>query len=570
MTRRALYSAFSLLFLGTGVFSQGTFIPPLKIPVSLSANFGEIRSDHYHSGIDFKTEGVTGKEVVACADGFVYLILVSPVGFGKAIYIRHNNGYSTVYAHLERYNDEIDTYVEYQQYLNKSYAVSIYPPATRFQVKQGQIIGYSGNTGGSSGPHLHFEVRKSDGEKPVNPMLFDFGIVDNLKPMIERLAVIPAAEGTVINNRNSKIILNVAGNDGNYYLPGGNEINITGTAGFGITSHDLINNSSNKFGINALELFIDSIPWFEYEINQFSFSETRYINAHIDYESYIRYNYDIDRAFVLPNDKLSLYKSYMNNGLFEFTDGKTHNIKLVATDGRNNKSVLTFKVKAGIQAGAYKKTTDDDSVVMPFGIENKFKTSNAEITIPKGALYDTLRFKYSEVVSGNRFFRTIYEIHNRYTPVQVPFTLSLKPDTIISGMESKLIIVRVNERGMISGAGGAYNNGFVTGSISSFGSYAVAIDTVPPVIRANGLVDNADLSQRTELRLWITDNLSGIKDYTGMIDGKWVLFEYDAKNNLIFYRFDQQKTTKGTNHRLELTVSDNKNNVTYLARSFYW
>lgn len=568
--RHALLLALIFVLPFMAATSQDIFIPPLRIPVSLSANFGELRSDHFHSGIDLKTQGVIGKEVVSCADGFVYLIMVSPVGFGKAIFVRHPMGYSTVYAHLDRYNDEIDEYIKNLQYQNKSYSVTVYPPSARFQVRQGQIIGYSGNTGGSSGPHLHFEVRKSDGEKPINPMLFDFGIEDNLKPMIERLAVFPATAGTLINNRTDKIILNVTGGNGNYFLPDNRVIYISGTAGFGITSHDLINNSSNKFGINSIELFIDSIPWFDYEINQFSFSETRYINAHVDYDAYVRYNYDIDKAFVLPNDNLSLYKSFMNNGLFDFTDGKQHTVKIVATDGRNNKSSLSFLVKAGLPSDMRKSIPEEGTVVMPYGSENVFKSPRAEVVIPAGALYDTLLFRYSEVVSKNRFFRTIHEIHNRYTPVHKPYRLSIKPDTILPGLESKLLIVRVNERGMISGAGGTFKNGFVTADLSSFGSYAVSIDTVAPVIRANGLVPNADISQRSELRLWITDNLSGIKDYTGLIDGKWVLFEYDPKNNLIFYRFDPQKTARGTRHNLEVTVSDNKNNISTLRSEFYW
>ncbi len=569
MGRRELITAVLLLIFYNGLSAQTDFIPPLKIPLSLSANFGELRADHYHSGIDIKTQGVIGKEVVASADGFVYLIMVSPVGFGKAIFIRHPNGYSTVYGHLDRYNPEIEGYVKNQQYQNRSYAVTIYPPPSRFPVRKGQLIGYSGNTGGSSGPHLHFETRKSDGEKPVNPLMFDFGIEDNLSPRIERLAIYPASDETLVNNRNSRIILGVTGSNGNYSLPEGTEITINGTAGFGITSHDLINNTSNKFGINALELIIDSIPWFQYEVNQFSFSETRYINAHVDYDAFVRYNYDIDRLFVMPNDKLSLYKGYMNNGLYDFNDGRRHYITIIARDGKNNESRLSFKVNPG-PAYSGVKESQDDAVIMPFGKDNTLKSANAIVTIPSGALYDTLHFRYSEINSGNRFFRKVYEIHNRYTPLQIPFRLSLKPDTVIPGLESRLLIVSINERGMISGVGGSYENGFVSGDVSTFGKYAVAIDTVAPAIKANGLVPGADLSQRQELRLWITDNLSGIKSYSGTVDGKWVLFEYDAKNNLIFYRFDTTKTTRGTNHKLNVTVSDNKNNIKVLNTDFYW
>jgi hypothetical protein len=338
----------SILFISTLVNAQkgqNLLISPLKIPLSLSASFGELRADHFHSGIDIKTQGVTGKEVVASDDGYVYLLLVSPGGFGRAIFIRHPSGYSTVYAHLDRYAPDIEEYVKTKQYENKSFSITIYPPEEKFIVKKGETIAFSGNSGSSSGPHLHYEVRKTNGEKPVNPLLFDFGIDDNLKPVIERLAIYPGSANTNINGRSERVFLNPTGADGNYFLPDNTELRINGSAGFGVTCYDFMNNTPNRFGINSLELQIDSIPWFSYEINEFSFYETRFINAHIDYNASIQNNIDIERTFVLPNDKLSLYKNYMNNGLFDFTDNKSHIVKIIAADGSKNKSVLSFIIK---------------------------------------------------------------------------------------------------------------------------------------------------------------------------------------------------------------------------------
>jgi murein DD-endopeptidase MepM/ murein hydrolase activator NlpD len=564
---------FGLLFnsLSFGQTDKNLFIPPLKIPISLSANFGELRADHFHSGVDIMTQGVTGKEVIASAEGYVYLILVSPGGFGKAIFIRHPSGYSTVYCHLDRYSPEIEEYVISQQYQNKSYAVTIYPPNNRFRIAQGQIIGYSGNTGGSSGPHLHFEVRKSEGEKPVNPLLFNFGIEDNMKPVFEHLAIYPASVNTTINGRNGNLYLNLTGADGNYFLPDDTELRINGPAGFGITSYDYMNNTAGRFGINSIELLIDSVPWFSYEINEFSFYETRYINAHIDYEAAKKNNVEIERTFVLPNDKLSLYKGLINNGLYDFGDNKSHIVTIIVQDGSNNKSVLSFNVKPAPPKTSISGEIKDTSFrIMPFGKSNFFVSDGVKVSIPSGALYDTLYFRYSKSYGNGKLLSDIHHIHDRFTPVQKAYSVSIKPDSIPPAKSSKLLITEIDDKMKQSAVGGTFSDGFITADVLSFGSFAVAADTVPPVISANGLSEDSDLTGKKDIRIKITDDLSGIKGYIGTIDGNWALFEYDAKNDLIFYKFDPQRIKKGTKHKLFLVVTDNRDNSSSLTREFTW
>jgi hypothetical protein len=550
---------------------KSQFISPLKIPLSLSANFGELRANHFHSGLDIKTQGVIGKEVVATASGYVYLILVSPVGFGRAIFIRHPSGYSTVYGHLDRYAPKIEEYVISQQYENKSYAVTIYPAKDKFRIEQGDTIGFSGNTGDSSGPHLHYEIRKSDGEKPVNPLFFHFGIEDNLKPVIEKLAIYPKSQNASINNYHKNIYFNVLGGEGKYYLSDDNEIRISGSAGFGISSYDLLDKSANKFGIYSIELLIDSISWYKYEMNEFNFYETRYINAHIDYEARIKENLNIERTFVLPNDKLSLYKGFMNDGIFDFTDNKIHNVRIVVKDVNNNQSVLSFKVKpsAGKEIVAT-ELQDENLVVMPYGRSNKYVNEKVKVNIPPGALYDTLFFNYSRSNGNKKLFSEIHHIHDSYTPVHKAYNLSLKPDSVPKGKESKLLIVQLDENKKQSAVGGILSDGFINADVQSFGNFAVGIDTVPPVISANGLISGANLSDKNSIKIKITDDFSGIKSYTGTIDEKWALFEYDAKNDLLIYKFDSQRITKGTNHKLNLVVADNRNNFSSLTREFVW
>jgi hypothetical protein len=546
------------------------FIQPVRIPLALSANFGELRIDHFHSGIDIRTQGVTGKEVVAAADGYVYRIGVSPTGFGNALYIRHPSGYSTVYGHLERFTPEIDAYVKAQQYDRKSFTVTLFPPKEKFQVKQGDIIAFSGNSGGSGGPHLHFEVRKADSEIPVNPLLFNFGPPDNIKPVIEKLFIYPIIDNSEINSLHKTMKISVAGNNGNYYVPAGNEICISGPAGFGIKSYDQLNDSYNKCGLYSIELRIDSSLKFSYVMDEFSFNESRYINSHIDYETYIRENSFIERAFVLPNDKLSVYKNVVNRGIFNFNDGKTHHVEITVKDVQNNISALSFDVKSIVPAVKDNGKPAKEGVVMPYNRSNRFRSENISISIPSGALYDTLYFIYKRDTGTPQMLSEVHYVHNKYTPLQKPCSLSIKPSSVPAGKESKMLIVQMSDDFKKSAINSSYSDGYVTGDILSFGMFFAGIDTVAPSIFTNGLQSGSDLTGKSELRIKITDDLSGIKSYEPILDGKWALFEYDQKNDVLVYRFDPARITKGTTHSLTLKVTDNKENQSVYSCDFKW
>jgi hypothetical protein len=546
------------------------FISPLRIPLSLSANFGELRVDHFHSGIDIKTQGVTGKEVVAAADGYIYRIGVSPTGFGNALYLRHASGYSTVYGHLQKFSPEIDAYVKSQQYERKSFTVTLFPSKEKFRVKQGDIIAFSGNSGGSGGPHLHFEVRKADSEAPLNPLLFNFGPADNIKPVIERLFIYPAISTTSINNLHDIKKISVAGSNGNYYIPSGNEISISGPVGFGIKAYDQLNDNSNKCGIYSIELRIDSLLKFSYIMDEFSFNESRYINSHIDYETYMRENSFIERAFVLPNDKLSVYKNVINRGIFNFTDGKAHHIEITIKDVNNNISALSFDVKSMVPSNGGNEKPLREGIIMPFNRNNLFRAQNITLSVPSGALYDTLFFMYKCDKGTPQMLSDVHYVHNKYTPLQRPCSLSIKPTSVPAGKESKMLIVQMTDDFKKIGINSSYSDGFVTGDILSFGMFFAGIDTVPPAIYANQLQTGADLSGKSELRIRITDDLSGIKSYEPIVDGKWALFEYDQKNDLLKYRFDPDRIIKGTNHSLTLKVTDNKENQSIYSCDFKW
>ena len=547
------------------------FISPVKIPLSLSANFGELRSDHFHSGLDIKTQGVTGKEVVATASGYIYRISISPGGFGRALYLRHPSGYLTVYGHLDRFIPEVEEYIVNQQYEKKSYLITAFPPKDKFRFEQGDLIAYSGNSGSSSGPHLHYEIRKSESEMPVNPLLFEFGTGDNIIPVIEKLAVYPVTDNTLINNQNKMKKYTVTGGHGNYYIPAENEIRISGPAGFGIKSYDLLNDSYNKCAVYSIEMKIDSVSLFKYVMNEFSFSESRYINSHIDYETYIRERTHYEKTFLLPNDKLSVYQDVVNRGIFNFNEDRTYHVEITVADIHNNKSTLSFKVK-GIPPKSLEKqvSTDDNVNIMPYNRSNRFNTEDVSLSFPAGSLYDTLYFKYRKASGPNEMLSEVHYIHDKFTPVHKAYTLSIRPSVIPEGMESKMLIIQLSDDFKKSGLSSTFNDGVATAKPTSFGMFYVGIDTVAPMITTNSLTPGIDLSGKKDIRIRIYDDLSGIKEYEPYIDGKWALFEYDQKNNVIIYRFDPERIARGTKHNLTLKVSDNVDNTSFYNCDFEW
>ena len=547
------------------------FISPVRIPLLLSANFGELRIDHFHSGIDIKTQGVTGKEVVSSSGGYIYRISVAPGGFGKALYIKHPAGYSTVYGHLDKFSPEIEEFVKERQYERKSYTITLYPPKEKFQVKQGELIAFSGNSGSSGGPHLHYEIRRSDNEKPVNPLLFEFGTGDNIDPVIEKLFIYPVSTNTSVNGKNSIRRIDVAGGHGNYYVPAEKEIIINGPAGFGIKAFDLLNESYNKCAVYSIELVIDSMTSYKYVMDEFSFSESRYINSHIDYETYMRDKIYIQRTYLLPNDKLKVYKNLVNRGIFLFNDDKIHNVRITVTDVHNNRSTLAFHVKSqpDNKLPAIEKN-DTNLVTMPFNKQNRFITENIKVTLPVGALYDTLKFAYSIEAGSDKMLSGIHHVHNNFQPVHRSFSVAIKPDTILRGKESKMLIVQMDDDQKKNPLSSTWSDDYLNAEAMSFGSFYIGIDTLPPVISANGLASDNNLSDRKEMRIRISDDLSGIKSYEPVIDGNWALFEYDQKNDILVYKFDEKRINRGSDHFFQLKVIDNKDNINYFNYNFTW
>jgi hypothetical protein len=396
---------------------------------------------------------------------------------------------------------------------------------------------------------------------------------DDIKPIIEKLVIYPITRYSRVNNEDVAKKINVTGSRGVYSIPQTEGIQVSGLIGFGIKAYDLLNDSNNKCAVYSIELTIDSLSVFKYVMDGFAFDESRFVNSHIDYETYMRENIYIEKTYVLPDDKLAVYKNVTNRGLVNFTDNKTHSAEIIVMDVFKNKSVLKFKIKASPMSHMPSvppvEIANDDTKVMPYNKINKFSSDNVLVTIPYGALYDTLFFTYKKEPRLSWMFSDIHNIHNKYTPVQKPYTLSIKPTSIPIGKDSKMLIIRLSDDKKIA-VNSRWSDGYLTADVLSFGKYYIGIDTISPEISPVGFVSGSNLTGKNELKVRITDQLSGIKTYEGLIDGNWVLFEYDQKYDMLTYRFDETRIKKGIRHQLTMKVSDNKENISTYNCTFTW
>jgi len=553
---------------GSQVSDRDLFVSPLRDAPSLSASFAELRNDHFHSGIDYRTGGVTGKDVLAIDAGYVYRIAVSPGGFGKALYVRHPSGYSSVYAHLRSFRPDIEEYVENRQYEMKSYSVSLFPQRNQFRVERGEVIAWSGNTGGSSGPHLHFELRDSSTEEPVNPLGFDFGVSDSKRPVIDKVILYPLTPGSTVNGRNASLTLRTVPADGSYGIASSELPAIAGETGLGIKCWDIFDNSSNRCGIYSIELLADGLKVYSFTADRFSYSESRYINSHIDYTAKITANEYIHRLFIQPGNRLSMYDGHVNRGILSFNDNRDHDIRIIVTDASGNRSWVAFRLTS-LPKPVISPAPTECSKILPYGKASDFTADGIRIHFPAGAFYDTLFLRYNVRSGSSDLLSSIHSVHNETIPVHDRYRLSVRPDTLIPGLEDKLCLATVDSKDKLSYSGGSFSYGYVTGDVNRLGDYAVAIDTLPPVIKPS-FAKGATLTGKRLFTVTITDEFSGIGSYETLIDGQWFLAEYDAKNNLLIYRPTDARLKQNTHHTMELMVKDNRGNSTVLKSEFRW
>lgn len=559
---------FFLIFSLTGTAQNNPYSSPVKIPIFLSGSFAELRSNHFHSGIDIKTQGITGIPIYSVADGYVSRIVVSPTGFGLALYINHPNGTTSVYGHLESFRENIAAYVKNIQYERESFRVDLQVPKDRFPVKQDEFIGRSGNSGSSGGPHLHFEIRDSETEEPLNPLHYSFPVKDNTPPRIYSLMIAPLNEHGLVDNQAQKKIFPVVFSDGKYQLQNNPIIPVYGMVGFAIQANDFFDGSNNRCGIYSIRMFWDGELWYSYQMDRFSFDETRYLNSHIDYEEYIQNNRRFHKAWTDPGNRLRIYDYVRNNGRLRVTDGNIHFVKFELKDLHGNTSILEFRIES--KAGRAEQPKKHFNQLLKYDQHNRFREENIRIDFPEQTFYDDVKFTWKPISSSEKFLSDIHVVHRNTVPLHSSARLSIKTEKLEKRLQEKALFVTVDTlKQKISAAGGQYDNGWITGDIRTFGNYAVALDTVPPQIVPLSIRDKSALTESSRIRFRISDDLSGINEITGTFDKKWALFEYDAKTNMIVHYFDAERFDLGKRHEFVLKVTDNKGNESTYKASFW-
>lgn len=533
---------------------------PLKIPLYLSGNFGELRSNHFHSGIDFKTQGRTGLPVYSFDEGWVSRIGVSAWGYGNVLYVSHPNGTTSVYAHLESFSPFIEEVVKKIQYKKETFTLDQHFKKGEIPVKRGQQIAKSGNSGSSGGPHVHFEIRDSESQDVIDPIyFFKDQIKDNRKPEIRAVRLYPL--NGVVNGEQKSVTANmVKKENGNETLD--KTFTAWGEIGLGIKAYDRMSETTNIYGVKRINLYLDDKLIFSTHNNRISFSETSYLNSLTDYADWKKNRSMVVKMFLEPGNLYSGYGKMVNRGVVKINEERVYKFRYELEDAHENKTVFKFNV-TGVKQPVPAKEKGEN----PFRYDrkNSFKAENFEMTFPKGVFYTDVDFKYSATPS-QKYYSDIHKVHENTTPLhsRCEMVIKLTNDTLPD--KSKYYLGTLGKNS-VSYVGAEYKNGAMHAKVRDFGTYVVTKDTTKPVITPFA---PENWGKTGKLTFKISDAHSGIRDWRGEIDGEFALFEFDGKTAKLSYKIDTARIGKGKKHKLILTVIDNCGNEKKLERSFNW
>nr|WP_315166725.1 M23 family metallopeptidase [uncultured Flavobacterium sp.] len=558
------FSVFFLFFC-TSVFAQvdypkDYFRSPLDIPMQLSGNFGELRPNHFHAGFDLRTQQKEGLKVYAVADGYVSRIKISTFGNGKTIYINHPNGYTSVYGHLKMANGEIENYIKKTHYKEASFEIEMFFKPDEMVVKKGEIIAFSGNTGASEGPHLHFEFRDTKTEFIINPMLFGYDkfLKDTKKPVVSGVYVYPLDSKTTVNHSKRPLLLNVSLQKDGTYLS--DKVVANGTIGFGISAYDTDDVSFNNNGVYKVQSFYNGKPNFGYEFNTYSFDEMRYINALIDYSRYKKMQQRVQKLFMKNPYNLSIIQADENKGVLQVTPNLASLYRIEVSDFFGNKKTIAIPIQYDLLSTNIAPEAVQSNYFVKANKDSNFALANMSVFFPAGTFYEDFDLNFD--VKNDTLF-----LHDDTVPAHTNFTVSIEDTKSTEAQKEKMFI------GRIEGKKINYNPTYRKDSIFNtkvkiLGKYALVADTIAPKITMAVPVEGKWISEQKTIQLSIYDEVSGIKSYNGYLNGKWVLFEYDNKTRKLTHYFTDGIVAEGAND-LKVVVIDNVGNSTTFETRFF-
>lgn len=538
---------------------ENYFINPLEIDLKLSGNFGELRSNHFHSGLDIKTNQRTGANVLAVANGYVSRIKIERYGYGKALYITHPNGYTSVYGHLEKFAPRIQEYLKDKQYEKESYEIQLFPGDLDLRVDQGELVAYSGNSGGSGGPHLHFEIRDGTA-RPWNPMLMGIEISDTKTPLIKNARVYPIDKNATINGSNTSIPLRlIKQNDGSYKIE---SFKAHGNIGIGIGMADQQNGSNNQNGVYHITTMLNGTKNFEIEFDKYTFNESRHINQLIDYKYFKENKSRVTRLYIPNNSPLSLYKNTLNNGILQLVEpGMSHVYKIQIADFQGNTATIIANIEN--EAAPESLIVPDQSDLSYVNYNSTFSKSlgNFTLTIPSGALYEDALLHIRQQLDTIVVHRDEIPLHKN---IIISYDLSSKEGDNLN----QYYIGRVTDWGAVYHVNTRRKGNQLIATNRYFGTFAVSKDTEKPTIVPINFKDGQWISKNNTLKLKIDDEKTGVDGYRATINGEFILMEYDYKTGLLTYDFDDKVVTD-KEHNLKVIITDNVGNSTTFEAVFY-